>query len=499
MRNTRTGYWVILLNPVLLAVWVLGLRKLYQLCQYGDLKGHVPMILACGTLGILWLALWTLVYFRGKRKRKGREAALAGRKSVRILTAVLLAAECLAFAGGAAYYGVKIAKAAVPYNGALSWKLEQWRSTRKITLEHDNVFESGLKGVFEDLEKKVDLPEDLYLINEFSLSFNGEGKITQIYGFFGGKAQDGEEHTYLVDYSENDGDQMTLWLDNESSKEYTEADWMNPMLELMDVVDLRSQLGEAAGEEEASFLLTYSGYTMIPSPDQAVVYQQDGSVSALGERNRTEGYVVRIQTQIAGAVLAEQDLVNGWRTADTTQEEEKIQQEQDEQKQVGVCYMDRTDESWYFYLDNENGWRLRVHDAALGSRWYVLDRTNDGGQNWETVNENPFQSQMGVAQGIQFLSDQYGYLSIGGASGSWSQIFVTRDGGVTSAQLQLPWDQVTGASKSADQYPYLSMPEENGDGLEIRASADSSGQGENLVFVSADQGESWQFTGVREE
>ena len=68
-----------------------------------------------------------------------------------------------------------------------------------------------------------------------------------------------------------------------------------------------------------------------------------------------------------------------------------------------------------------------------------------------------------------------------------------------SAQLQLPWDQVTGASKSADQYPYLSMPEENGDGLEIRASADSSGQGENLVFVSADQGESWQFTGVREE
>ena len=95
VRNTRTGYWVILLNPVLLAVWVLGLRKLYQLCQYGDLKGHVPMILACGTLGILWLALWTLVYFRGKRKRKGREAALAGRKSVRILTAVLLAAEWL--------------------------------------------------------------------------------------------------------------------------------------------------------------------------------------------------------------------------------------------------------------------------------------------------------------------------------------------------------------------------------------------------------------------
>ncbi len=95
--------------------------------------------------------------------------------------------------------------------------------------------------------------------------------------------------------------------------------------------------------------------------------------------------------------------------------------------------LNRTDESWYFYLDNENGWRLRVHDAALGSRWYVLDRTNDGGQNWETVNENPFQSQMGVAQGIQFLSDQYGYLSIGGASGSWSQIFVTRDGGVTCA------------------------------------------------------------------
>ena len=41
--------------------------------------------------------------------------------------------------------------------------------------------------------------------------------------------------------------------------------------------------------------------------------------------------------------------------------------------------MDRADESWYFYLNEEEGWRLRVLDAAAGSRYYVMDHTKDGG------------------------------------------------------------------------------------------------------------------------
>ena len=57
----------------------------------------------------------------------------------------------------------------------------------------------------------------------------------------------------------------------------------------------------------------------------------------------------------------------------------------EELKEIGSCYMDRADESWYFYLNEEEGWRLRVLDAAAGSRYYVMDHTKDGGASFQQI------------------------------------------------------------------------------------------------------------------
>ncbi len=40
-----------------------------------------------------------------------------------------------------------------------------------------------------------------------------------------------------------------------------------------------------------------------------------------------------------------------------------------------------------FFL-NEQKWKLSVVDAALGTRYYKLETTSDGGYNWTTVNDN---------------------------------------------------------------------------------------------------------------
>lgn len=503
MRYTKVSYWAVLLNPVLLAVWVLGLRELHELCLMGNLRVHAPMILACGVFGILWLILWTLLYFRGKRRQGRKEAGgtgknRAGGRPVKAGLAVILAAEIAVLAGTAVYYGIKIAETAVPYNGALSWKLDEQKRSRKVPLEHGNVFEAGVNGVFEDLRAEVDLPERMYFANPFTLAFDSQGEITQIGGFLYGKTEDGEEHTYLLDYPRASGEEMTVWLDGYVEKDYAESAWMEPMFELMDMADLKSQAaGMSGGSEEASFVLTYEGYETVTDLENTIVYRQDGEVTADVGEYPAEAYVVTLQMQQNGTAMNQISFANGWRTAESTREEEAAEDALEEMKQVGTCFMDPADESWYFYLTEEKGWRLRVHDAALGSRYYVMDVTGDGGENWELLNENPFGGQMGVVQDMKFYDEQYGYLSIGGASGSFSGIYVTRDGGATSAKVELPWEQVTGASSGMEYYGYLSMPEETGEGLVIRASFDSSGQGENIIFLSADQGNTWNFAGIQ--
>ena len=72
-------------------------------------------------------------------------------------------------------------------------------------------------------------------------------------------------------------------------------------------------------------------------------------------------------------------------------------------------------ESVYYFLDDETGWRLVVTDAALGSRFYVLERTYDGGGSWERVNDDPFDGNIGVAEGLVFFGGD-----LGGPSSRWS-------------------------------------------------------------------------------
>ena len=180
------------------------------------------------------------------------------------------------------------------------------------------------------------------------------------------------------------------------------------------------------------------------------------------------------------------------------EKKEKEEAAREELKEIGSCYMDRADENWYFYLNEEEGWRLRVLDAAAGSRYYVMDHTKDGGVSFQEINQAPFGDQIGVTRGILFLDEQYGYISLGNASGETAELYVTRDGGVSFQQVDLPWEQVTDIPDDVAGYGYLFLPEETGTGLQVTAAKDSSGQSLHLIFVSEDQGKTWSYKGAGE-
>lgn len=500
MQSRKLTYWLILFNPVFLLAYAWGCRSLYLLCQYGGVRRQVPWILGCGGVGILWIILWTLLYFYRRKKRQEGAKKKAQTSFVKRGMILLLSAELVALLTITGYYGAKIAESAIPYNGKLSWKLQEWKNSCKIRLEHDNIYESGVSGIFEDLGKKVAFPEELYIINPFTLTFDKEGEIQEFYCFFYGKDEKEEEHTYLLDYNREREEKMTVWLDNTGSCDYYPSKRLNPMIEVLDAVNLQALTGGVDNiGDDLTFTIQYSGYTAITDPTKTYVFNANGEVVTDNWEWRPEAYLIDLQAYKGEDMLAEIWLANGWRLADTTEEETAEKEEaQEELKEIGSCYMDRADESWYFYLSETKGWRLRVQDAAAGSRYYVMDMTEDGGDNWQEWNTAPFGDQIGVTRGIEFFDEQYGYISLGNASGETAEIYVTRDAGKTFGQVLLPWDQVTGTADSQEAYRYLFLPEETQEGLCITAAKDSSGQGERLVFISDDQGNTWKYMGRRE-
>ena len=79
----------------------------------------------------------------------------------------------------------------LPYNGALSWKIDELRNKRKVELKHNNFFESGVEGVLSDLDEALGLPDELYVTDQFQMTFKSDGTIRSIYAFLYGK--DAEE------------------------------------------------------------------------------------------------------------------------------------------------------------------------------------------------------------------------------------------------------------------------------------------------------------------
>ena len=86
------------------------------------------------------------------------------------------------------------------------------------------------------------------------------------------------------------------------------------------------------------------------------------------------------------------------------------------------------------------GYRLIVTDSAAGSKYYELEKTVDGGTNWTLVKEDPFDGNLGLAEGIVFFTQDNGYIGITNVSGTDSQTYVTYDGGVTFSKVDDQWE-----------------------------------------------------------
>lgn len=409
----------------------------------------------------------------------------------------------------------------------------------KITLKHDNFFDDSVAGILEDLDNEIGLPKKIYLVNHFNVTFYATGEIAAIDTFFYGEDENGETRTYLVDYNRKKSSKMTVYINNYAETDYEEDMCLTPLFELLGNIKVKEQVDSWAEETKShTFGISYSGKRAFTSADSLQVINAENAdtnensilsqlkyggevtgfavtFSAGGEENTGEiiTYIINPKYTSA-AVLAQQnrqeqiDEAKNGAGNDTTDntgnaDPNAVAGNDEEESGDGTPWTEnREDGSVYFFLDSNTGYRLLVADAAAGSRFYELECTKDGGQSWNQLNADPFCGNMGVAEGIEFYNENLGVIGLRGASGAYSTLYLTQDGGKTFSKIELSMDEVTELPDTAAEYgfsisdyDYCKMPQQEDGKFTIKVISEQ-GETDGILFESTDNGNTWNYSGI---
>lgn len=415
----------------------------------------------------------------------------------------------------------------------------------KITLKHDNFFDDSVAGILEDLDNEIGLPKKIYLVNHFNVTFYATGEIAAIDTFFYGEDENGETRTYLVDYNRKKSSKMTVYINNYAETDYEEDMCLTPLFELLGNIKVKEQVDSWAEETKShTFGISYSGKRAFTSADSLQVINAENAdidgnadtnensiLSQLEYGGEVTGFAVTFSTggeentdkiityiinpkYTSAAVLTQQNRLeqiekaknsSGDVTGDNNGNKDNgiISGSEDEDGEEATPWTEnREDGSVYFFLDSNTGYRLLVADAAAGSRFYELECTKDGGQSWNQLNADPFCGNMGVAEGIEFYNENLGVIGLRGASGAYSTLYLTQDGGKTFSMIELPMDEVTELPDTAAQYgleksdyDYCEMPQQEDGKFTIKVISEQ-GETDGILFESTDNGNTWNYSGI---
>lgn len=223
----------------------------------------------------------------------------------RIPIALILAGVTFLGAAGTAW-------SAVPFNGKLSWVINELQSSRRVRLVHNNIYEDGLDGLLEDIRGKVDLPEKLCLVNSFNLHFRADGTVETLYTFVKGFDENGNfVDSYLISYDAADSDKITIWLGGAADMEFDQEKDLEPLLEAMRVLPLKETVEN--WQEDIYGILYYGERSWGYSTEGIRYLEPDGSVSYPGAYASAEikGFSVSVFCPENGAVTPVRYLYRG--------------------------------------------------------------------------------------------------------------------------------------------------------------------------------------------
>lgn len=482
-------------GKISLLIYVFVLYQLWHMCQYGGLKTHLPMLI----FGIIAVTVTFLLWIVSKRHKE--EVISDNNRRIKLfrLEIIILVLATL-------YFGGSIIYSAIPYNGALSWELDELLRKKEIKLVHNNFFVDGVEGVLLDLDDALDMPEELFIVNKYQMTFDESGIIQSIYTFLYGKDKKGETRTYLVDYNAEKDEHISVWVDGSANTNYSGDMRLAPMLTILENADCERRVSEWVNNDKSGpYEILYMGRRSFQN-EEGLLYLSgdvdgDGMItgekdfSKLGFGGEVVGFEVSLHTPESKKITPIRYIMEPKYISQEELDKEREQEQTEQAKNTDSWTVDKSDESMYFFLNDEMGWRLVVTDAAAGSRFYVIEKTENGGTTWERINTDPFAGMLGVTKGLFFIDDNIGFALLAGASQSHSQLYITRDGGITFEKLQMPMEKVTQSPESVQEYDYMNMPLKKDALLEIKLTMEAT-ENSGLLFQSNDNGITWEYHGI---
>lgn len=491
-------------RKISLIFYLMIFYELRNLCQYGGAKRHLTRILVLGIGLLVSIILW--LFFRRTKEKTSDDSK---KKNVTFRWEVTI------FIIGSLIFSSQIVYSAIPFQGALSWKIDAFFKEKKVTLTHTNFLETGVEGILQDLDEELDLPEELYIANKFQLTFDDTGEIRSLYTFLYGKNENGEYRSYLVDYNAEKENKMTVWLDGKATSGYESDCSLEPMrMILKDKIFLDKLKTSLSVWEEPDhsgiYEILYYGKRSFWTGEGLVFIEGDADGDGVnGENNihqlryggEVKGFALSLHIPEREEIIPLRFIMEPEYISSDTIQKQQEQQQIEESKDSQGWTTDSDNGTMYFFVDDNTGWRLIIIDAAAGSRFYALEKTDDGGSTWDRINGDPFSGSAGVAEGLVFYNEKLGVAGLAGASGNSSSLFITQDGGSSFLEVKLPMEQVEELPPIANElgyrvedYDYLHMPERIGEVLRVCVVTESVENG-GLLFQSEDNGVNWTYLG----
>jgi len=363
-------------NPILLMAYVFFFYKLAQICKYGRQNYNLQVLILLTIFFILVIIITSIKIMKNKKDNLSKLATSKPWKYTSIALIIAITS----------FYGYNIYKSSVNFGGKLSWFILRAKTERSVEFEHNNFYKYGVAGIFNDINEKYPLPKKLYISNEFQLQFNSDGKITDLYAFVYGKNKDGQEKSYLITY-DNKSNKMTIRLDGVVNGDYNEDNLLDPLVETVRAINIKKSYLK---NNEKEYGLLYSGKRSWGYDTTGLInIYEDGHEVKLEDIYNM--YLEKFSGEITGYSVSlyipnkkeeitpfRYNLINDtdWSKSQNILPGDNPNKEEEKPDEFNNPNKSGKEE---FYLSEKIGYKLNPVDAALGSIFYELIKTTDGG------------------------------------------------------------------------------------------------------------------------
>ncbi len=133
------------------------------------------------------------------------------------------------------------------------------------------------------------------------------------------------------------------------------------------------------------------------------------------------------------------------------------------------------------FVNRDLGYMLSFYDVTVGIAAGTISKTTDGGKTWQVVHKRMDREEEGTFSSgsqIRFFDEKIGFLTMPNYDGSYSELYITKDGGKTFSELK-----ITDGSFQEDIYDYYELPTKEDDKyyLEIGQGSDGDYNGGDSI------------------